>query len=604
MNADSDTKIVVADGARGVVRDIMAFDDVAERQRLVVFASPGETAELRVLRDRGCPIWHMPPDAVLLGEQTPSKRQRTSLVGATVNAADLRRQMQVTVVRCADDALQAVADSLERAAALLDPDDDAREARNILRRLYLVLVECSESFLGVGEETRQVLQTANQLVAVAGRWLEPRVASALREAATGLATAVTSETCGEEKANALVDLVSAEDHEEWAMAVRSGRTANCLRKQLVDWGSEFPVLPIGAIPRSRRYTGIVLPAWPNRHNFQRLCDKAVTADLRVLAYPFEEKWLSLHGARHRMLTESQAIQRDTLTTLLDITSPSVGVLARQRPIRFPASVPRDPSVLPITDDTPSPPQEPPPVARLGEDSRRARLVQFSGGCHALLTDWAELHKLVPASDGMTEHTKLQTVSVDDLSQDDAVLFRASGDQEFIRLVAEDELGVGEYGRIRAVAERWRDTLRAIGNDPVHVQRRLASFGLTRTVQTVAGWLDNPHRIGPQDDSDLATIATAADDLDLRAKIPEVRAAISRIRGLHITAGKKLTEILLDELSQQPFDVDDEPLWLDLQYAGAWVVRVHEVHSVRREYPSSLVNQLNWPVETGSRGEYS
>ena len=103
---------------------------------------------------------------------------------------------------------------------------------------------------------------------------------------------------------------------------------------------------------------------------------------------------------------------------------------------------------------------------------------------------------------------------------------------------------------------------------------------------------------------MVTIANAADDRDLRANIAEVGAAISRIRGLHITAGKKLTEILLEELSEQPYDLDGEPLWLDLQYAAAWVVRVYEVDSMRQEYPSSLVNQLIWPVEADAPGEYS
>ena len=72
-------------------------------------------------------------------------------------------------------------------------------------------------------------------------------------------------------------------------------------------------------------------------------------------------------------------------------------------------------------------------------------------------------------------------------QDDAVLFRASGDKEFIRLIAEDELGVEEYGRIRADADRWRQTLRTLGTDPIAVRRRLVAFGLTRTVQTISAW---------------------------------------------------------------------------------------------------------------------
>ena len=324
--------------------------------------------------------------------------------------------MRITVVPCNDDALQAVADSLEHAASLLDSEQDANEAREILRRLYNVLVECSESFFGVCEETRQTLQAADDLLRAAEQWLDATVASAFREAATGLATAIGSDTCGDEKAEALLDIMSAERYEEWAMAARSGRTANRLREGLNDWASDFPVLPIGAIQRKKCYTGIVLPAWPNRHNFQRLCDKAVTADLRVLAYPFEEKWLSIYGMRDRTLTKSRVMQPENLSALLDMTPSSAEVLGRQRPIRFPAEASGSSSVYSVTDVATSPQPKPPPVAGEGEDSRPARLVQFFGGCHALLTDWAELHKLIPAVDEPSGHsTQLLTVSVDDLS---------------------------------------------------------------------------------------------------------------------------------------------------------------------------------------------
>lgn len=599
-NAPSDSKIVVADGARNVVRDISAFDDVADRQRLVIIASPKEAAELRVLEDQGCPIWYMPPNAILLGEQAPSKRQRTSLVGATVNAADIRRQMRVTVVQCTDDALQTAADSLAHVAALLDGSQDAHEAREILRRFYYVLVECSESFLGVCEEMRRTLQVAKEQVAEVERWLDPRIARAFREVSTGLATAIASEAFGKDKMDALVDIVTAEHYEEWVMAARSRRTASCLQRGLADWGIEFQALPISAIQRSSCFTGILVPAWPNHRNFQRLRDKAVTSDLRVLAYPFEQEWLSKYGVRDRRLAESRAMQEEELSTLLGITSSSVGVLARQRPIRLPPRVPTHSSIPPIADDAEFRPAKPPPVASEGDDSRPARLVQFYGGCHALLTDWAELHKLTPVIDDPYGHTsKLLTVSIGDLSRDDAVLFRASGNKEFIRLIAEDELGVEEYHQVRAVAEAWRDTLRTLGSDPIDVQRHLASHGLNRTMTTIAAWLDSPHRIGPQNFNDLEVIARAADDTDLLAQIPDVQRAISRIRGAHIAAGKELTEILLKELSEQPYDFDDEPLWLDLQYATAWVVRVHDVHRVRQEYSSSLVNRLIWPDEADS-----
>ena len=43
------TKGVLVDGARGVVRDLQAFDDIADQQRMVILASSEETDELDLL---------------------------------------------------------------------------------------------------------------------------------------------------------------------------------------------------------------------------------------------------------------------------------------------------------------------------------------------------------------------------------------------------------------------------------------------------------------------------------------------------------------------------------------------------------------------------
>ena len=55
------TKIVLVDGARGLARDLQAFDDVVDRQRVVILASLDETEALDLIRERGCPIWQMSP---------------------------------------------------------------------------------------------------------------------------------------------------------------------------------------------------------------------------------------------------------------------------------------------------------------------------------------------------------------------------------------------------------------------------------------------------------------------------------------------------------------------------------------------------------------
>ncbi len=144
-----------------------------------------------------------------------------------------------------------------------------------------------------------------------------------------------------------------------------------------------------------------------------------------------------------------------------------------------------------------------------------------------------LNDLIDTSKG--DNAKLTYARASHLSNGDFVLFRASGDKEFLRLIAEESLGAQEYQRIRDVADRWKVPLRRLGHGPAAIQRWLADHGLERTPSTIAGWLDNPNRIGPGSHDDIETIAKVTGDTELLSIKDEVREAISRIRGAHQTA---------------------------------------------------------------------
>ena len=592
LSAMLDTKVVLVDETRGLAKDLQAFDDIAEKQRLVILASPNETEALDLLEDRDCPIWHMSPDEILIGEASTGNRIRSSLVGATIRAADTRQRVKVTVVDCQDSVLQVVAASLERAAAMIADGEEVHESEDILARFFGILFECSECCFGVGEGTKDNLQTAWDQLTRYERWLDPKVARELKKAACRLENVITSGSYGKEKANALLNLISDKHHEPWAVAARSPRTAESLRKGFSDLGVDVPVLPVSAISPDRDYTGIIVPAWPNGQRFTRLKNQAVTPDIRVLAYPFETKWVSRHQARERVRERSNRLEAETCSSILGIEPRFLTSLKRHDPDPPANEVRLDLPIFKVEDRVAQRRVKRPAVAVEGEDSREAQLVQFFGDCHALLTEWAELPKLNQLID-KTDETKLTTVTASQLSPGDFVLFRASGDKEFIRLIAENILGTEEYERVRAVAERWKSSLRRLGTSAAEVQRRLEAHGLNRTTVTVGGWLSNPDRIGPGDFRDIEFIATAAEDVELLSISDKVEEAIRSIRGAHISAGSLLTQLLLSELGGRLNQLDEQPVLLDLNYGEAWVVQVETVDMRRREYPSNQVNRLLW-----------
>ena len=598
--AEPATKVVYVDGANGLARNLQAFDDIAESQRVLILASPDENVEIDLLRERGCPIWYMSGAEVLLGEASDFVRTRSSFIGATLRAADVRKRIEVHRVDCNDEMLQSSAQSLERASELLVNMEEASEAEEILRRLFRILFECSECCFGLGEEFASELEAIRGLMALHKKWLDPPVARELQEAIEGLERA-SQDGSGKEKADAFLELLTQPDR-RLAVAARSPRTAEWLRGALNSSGADAPVLPVSGISVRDEFDGIIVPAWPNDRNFTRLKNMAVTGNLFVLTYPFESKWVTRHQARERARLRANRMETGMRSEILDM-DPSL-VAALEEP-----EVPMDDQ-----SETKALPESPvflwherfarrhagrPPTAQDGEDGREARFVRFAGGCHAMLTEWAELpllNELIGGARGA--RARIKPVIVSELSPGDFVLFRDSGDKEFIRLIAEEEvLGAKEYSRIRAVAERWKAALLRLGDTPAAIQKCLEAQGLKRSVMTVAGWLHNPDHIGPRGDSEVGAIAEAAEDLTLLSVSDEVTEAIRQIRSAHQTAGRLLTKLILGELDGKLDEPGERPEALDLDYGHAWVVQVDSVDANPREYPTSQVNRLRWNAES-------
>lgn len=592
--APAATKVVLVDGARSLTRDLQAFDDVADRQRVVILASSEETEALDLLRDRDCPIWYMSPDEILIGEGFVGHRTRASLVGATIRAAETRQHVKVTVVDCQNDALQAVAASLERAAEQIRDSEEAHESEEILTRLFGILFDCSECCFGISKATKANLRVIQDRLTQLAIWLDPEVVRELQDASTQLEEIIVSGTFGQGKAEALLKFVANETLAQWAMIARSPRTAASLKEGLHDRGVTMPVFPVSAITSDRDYAGIIMPAWPNSQKFARLKGQAVTDDIRILAYPFETKWISRHQVRERARERSNRIEAETRSSILGIESHLLDRLKVHEPELSVNEIDLDLPIFKVEERMARRRVARPVVAADGEDSREAQLVQFFGDCHAWLTEWAELPKLNQLIDEVNENeVGLTAVTVSKLVPGDFVLFRTSGDKEFIRLIAEEILGAAEYERIRTVAERWKVSLRRLGTSPTDLQRRLAAHGLHRTTATIGGWLGSPDRIGPSAFSDIELIAKATGDTELLSMRKGVEIAISRIRGAHISAGSRLTRLLLSKLSGRLNRLDEQPMLLDLDYGEAWVVQVELVEERRQECPLNSVNRLLW-----------
>ena len=229
LKSPKSTKVVLIDGASRIAGHLQAYDDIADRQRLVVLASPEEGEALGFLRARGCPVWNMSAQEVLIGEESPELRTRGSLAGGSIRAADIRRRAKVTAVECSDETLQKVAGILERVSAMVSGNGDGQDIEiDLLARLFGIVFECSESCFGVGEEVKDNLRSISAQIQMEKAWMRPGVAIGLIEAVNVLEKVMDNQYVSQ-KAEALLHILFEHVDEvrkgQWAIAARTQRTA-------------------------------------------------------------------------------------------------------------------------------------------------------------------------------------------------------------------------------------------------------------------------------------------------------------------------------------------------------------------------------------------
>ena len=378
--AEVGTRTTFVDGARRLARNLQGFDDIANRQRLVVVASPDEGEDVELLKDRGCPVWHMSADEVLIGETSSAGRHRRSIVGGTIRAANIRRRYSMQIVDCRDKVLEAASTSLERVAAMITDREEVPEVEEALARLFTILFECSECCFGVGETISSDLQATREQMARDSRWLEPVVRYELRNAVDALEQAITI-GFGDEKGDALLSIYTGIAG-KWLVAVRSPRAAQRLQQDLSTIGVDLLVLPVSAVTSGHKFAGIILPSWPNDYRFNRLRNRCITPDMRILTYPFEKKWVLRYRTRERTRAQLNRLETETLSSLLGIEQRLISPLRDGDGKAGDSAVrdnPPDHPVFTLEDRVVRRRLIPLPVSSSGEDVRKAQLVRFFGG---------------------------------------------------------------------------------------------------------------------------------------------------------------------------------------------------------------------------------
>jgi hypothetical protein len=126
---------------------------------------------------------------------------------------------------------------------------------------------------------------------------------------------------------------------------------------------------------------------------------------------------------------------------------------------------------------------------------------------------------------------------------------------------------------------------------------LEAVNCPRTLQTVRGWLNDDSMIGPQTKADLEAISYAVGSQQLLDDIGTTWNAIHLLRGEHLSAGMRLSRILLEKLPERLEEIQEGRTRIEIDNAtSAWIVQVESISDRAEMRPRSYVNTLLWDTQ--------
>lgn len=600
LKAGKFSRVVLCDDPRNLTRNLQACDEVMESQKLIVVASHSDDEALAILKNRGFVTWHISPKEINLSHDT-SIRIESSFFGKPLTAAKNYRKLKLEDIFCRDESVEFIAENLQRAGNDLKHPDSDEEAKRCLKELFNILFSISDRCVPLATDgTIEIHERLNKIkVSVAKRsiYISAEVAEYISEACTALSRLVSINTCGtrvgEKKGEAILELLqNSNGHHRNLIMTRYPKNVAPLQKWLKQRGIDTPVVWYRSLPEDETFDGIILTSWLNSERFGRLVKRYAAPRVHLLGYPFEKKWLRQYKTRllkERFDHQIDNGERSAISGLPEEIFPS-----SDKPVQEPRIVeddPEMPSIFEIERKILRQRKGARPSTYSGPDDCESRYVGFVGEFYAHLTESREVSVVTSLIlVGKSSPAAVPERTVNELEVGDFVLFREGSDKDVVQLFAEESIGQEEYGRLRKLANVWREALRAHGGSVRELHRFLKSYGLKKKEFTIRGWLQNRSLIGPFAEQDVQIIARATKGT-FSWTPGEVWEAISTIRNAHRSAGRQISAWLLEELSGKGSLIADSGGKIDLGFGELQIVEVEEIGAELEEYPAGKVNRL-------------
>ena len=353
----------------------------------------------------------------------------------------------------------------------------------------------------------------------------------------------------------------------------------------------------------QNYDHLILCGWLGTEQMLKLFDSCIAPSISVFVYPFEQEWF--RSAESRWRRQKENIKKAELTQhqkaeILQ-TQPENLISASQEPT---SENPYDSyfeTDFDITDfelslhtyrrDLYRRPSAP------GETEIEARFVGFTEQRYAYLR---QNYKVPVVTDFIAGHAdesaSIPSKDVAQLNVGDYVVFREGSDSDLLRDLADRGLARVGKSEHRKIAGLWKQALmqfvteHQFGFEGALIE--LWDAGLQRTEITFRSWLNDDHRIGPQNENDIEIIAKVSRNRELQEHLEYVRRAIREVRGAHLQAAHFLTQKFIAQVPSMLQHGLAESHSIEIEDIGqAFVVRIEFIDDEDVGVPITKVNRL-------------
>lgn len=600
IDAPAKSKLVVINGLSRL-KNRQSYDDAAESQRLILFASRDEEEMIETLGRAPipCKFWWLSAGEINVGSGPVGANGSSGLVNKVTRWANNHERMTIEAVSCEHPGLGSVCLRLEELRKQLSEDENDPLTK-LTSQAWRMLNDASAIVrpLTILERQKFAAQINHLRTETKSNvWLKPECVNILNDIASGVESCVAADgNLGLSKGAALYKVVweSQTARLKCALLARNENQIAELKLWLRQRGISLATYSPGTLPDDSSFDRLICISWPGWYSLKQVTDTLVSPRITVLSYPFECRWLNQCKRRLQQrpnaptvtaAEKSSFVSHDKATSAIwlqennDAASPSVPVSADSGIWNF------EQRLRAARKGSAASPY-------VASDAIATRYVSFVGDSYAFLT---ESHKLPVAtalvSGGVRANQKMPERTFVDIKPGDFIVFPESGDREFVQMVADKAIGAIAL-QLRKLARSWKDALQKSGLTPEQFHQQAKDFNRPLHPATIRHWFADSSQIGPREKDDLVLIALVTGDKEFEAEIDDVRLAIERLWSAHLSAGMRLRDALLQRLPQVMGQVEENGTQVDLDELGsAWIVQVDAVASANELRGRSEVNRL-------------